>query len=167
MEEFARQSAGSNYCIKILLPLSGDNPEQFSPSDIKRIKELDQGPLFASKTRQKAHTKSTVKLTHKRNASALAEDSHHLGNIECSGSSSSSELRSSKSSIKGWICALWQNIAAPQLMGTGRTEGHKLQLLLQHLRSPSCTHRLIQPAVTFSLGFLIMARGKWTTGSWC
>lgn len=81
MEEFPRQSGGRNYRIKILLSDSGDDPGPFSRSDIKRVKELDQGPLFASKTREKAQTKSTITLTYKRNASALAEHSHHLGSI--------------------------------------------------------------------------------------
>lgn len=72
-------SGGSNYCIKILLSDS-DDPGQFSGPGIKRIKELDQGPLLTLKTRQKVHTKNTIKLTHKRNASALAQDSQHLRN---------------------------------------------------------------------------------------
>lgn len=38
MEEFPRQSDGSNSCIKMLL---SDDPGQFSSPGLKRIKELD------------------------------------------------------------------------------------------------------------------------------
>lgn len=81
MEEFPRQSDGSNYCIKMLLSDSGNDPGQFSSPGIERMKELYLEPFSASKTREKTHTKDRIKLTHKRNTSALAEDSHHLGNI--------------------------------------------------------------------------------------
>lgn len=38
MEEFPRQSGGSNYCLKMLLSDSGDDPGQVSSPGLKRIK---------------------------------------------------------------------------------------------------------------------------------